>query len=88
MTSKHSSTGFRMSSVLAVSLTGVRRLESSKQEHFDLSGAHASVFLGLFRQFLYGVLGSSLSSGAARRRLQICRKALEDGIGDAPLEAP
>ncbi len=32
-----------------------------------------------------GVLGSSLSSGAARRRLQICQKALEDGIGDAPL---
>src|SRR5829696_9125773 len=33
------------------------------------------------------ILGSSLSSGATRRRLQICRKALEDGIGNAPLEA-
>jgi hypothetical protein len=29
-----------------------------------------------------------LSSGAARRFLQICHKAVEDGIGDAPLEAP
>src|SRR5215210_1874668 len=34
------------------------------------------------------ILGSSLSSGAARRRLRICHEALEDGIGDAPLEAP
>ena len=36
---------------------------------------------------LLGVLGSSLSSGAARRRLQICQEALEDDIGDVPLEA-
>jgi hypothetical protein len=43
---------------------------------------------GLFRQFLYGVLGSSLSSGAARRRLQIRYEALVDGVGNAPLEAP
>jgi hypothetical protein len=34
------------------------------------------------------LLGSSLSSDAARRFLQICYEALEDGIGDAPLEAP
>ena len=34
------------------------------------------------------ILGSSLSSGAARRFLQICHKTLKDGIGDAPLEAP
>src|SRR5215217_1937360 len=33
-------------------------------------------------------LGSSLSSGATRRPFQICHEALEDGIGDAPLEAP
>ena len=33
------------------------------------------------------LLGSSLSRGAARRFLQICHEALEDGIGDAPLEA-
>jgi hypothetical protein len=31
------------------------------------------------------LLGSSLSSDAARRFLQICYEALEDGIGDAPL---
>src|SRR5215203_1801661 len=37
---------------------------------------------------LYGVLGSSLSSGAARRRLHIRHEAPEDGIRDAPLEAP
>src|SRR5215208_4905897 len=36
-----------------------------------------------------GVLGSSLSSGPARRRLlRIRLEDLEDGIGDAPLEAP
>src|SRR5206468_587028 len=35
-----------------------------------------------------GLLGSSLSSGAARGRLRICHEALEDGIGDASLEAP
>src|SRR5215208_1712579 len=35
------------------------------------------------------VLGSSLSSGPARRRLlRIRLEDLEDGIGDAPLEAP
>src|SRR5215207_599414 len=34
-----------------------------------------------------GVLGSSLSSGAARRRLRVRHEALEDGIRDAPLEA-
>src|SRR5215218_5878582 len=37
---------------------------------------------------LYGVLGSSLSSGAARGCLRILQKAPEDGIRDAPLEAP
>src|SRR5215210_5107693 len=35
-----------------------------------------------------GVLGSSLSSGAARGCLRILQKAPEDGIPDAPLEAP
>src|SRR5215207_7111392 len=35
-----------------------------------------------------GVLGSSLSSGAARRRLHIRHEHPEDGIRDAPLEAP
>src|SRR5215204_1080066 len=34
------------------------------------------------------VLGSSLSSGAARRRQRIRHEAPEDGVGDAPLEAP
>jgi hypothetical protein len=34
------------------------------------------------------LLDSSSSSGAARRLFQICHEALEDGIGDAPLEAP
>src|ERR671912_132642 len=34
------------------------------------------------------VLGSSLSSGAARRRLRVRHEAPEDGVGDAPLEAP
>jgi hypothetical protein len=34
------------------------------------------------------VLGFSLSSRTARRRTRICRETLEDGIGDAPLEAP
>ena len=37
---------------------------------------------------LYGVLGSSLSSGAARRRLRIRHEALVDSVADAPLEAP
>jgi hypothetical protein len=37
---------------------------------------------------LNGVLGSSLSSGAARRRLRVRHEALEDGVADAPLEAP
>jgi hypothetical protein len=32
--------------------------------------------------------GSSLSSNAARRLLQICHETLKDGIGDAPLETP
>jgi hypothetical protein len=34
-----------------------------------------------------GVLGSSLSSGAARRRLRVRHEAPEDGVADAPLEA-
>jgi hypothetical protein len=34
------------------------------------------------------VLGFSLSSRTARRRTRICRETLEDGIGDALLEAP
>jgi hypothetical protein len=34
------------------------------------------------------LLGSSLSSGAARGCLRIRQKAPEYGIGDAPLEAP
>src|SRR5215208_7610622 len=33
------------------------------------------------------ILGSSLSSGAARGCLRIRQEAPEDGIGDAPLEA-
>src|SRR5215203_5237712 len=37
---------------------------------------------------LNGVLGSSLSSGAARMRLRVRHEAPEDGVGDAPLEAP
>src|SRR5215213_2924962 len=37
---------------------------------------------------LYRVLGSSLSSCAARRHLRIHHEALEDGVGDASLEAP
>ena len=37
---------------------------------------------------MYGVLGSSLSSCAVRGRLRIRKEALEDGVGDAPLEAP
>src|SRR5215211_2015712 len=36
----------------------------------------------------WGVLGYSSSSDVARRRLRIRHEALEDGIGDAPLEAP
>jgi hypothetical protein len=35
-----------------------------------------------------GFLGSSLSSGAARGCLRIRQEAPEDGIGDAPFEAP
>jgi hypothetical protein len=34
------------------------------------------------------ILGSSLSSGAARRRLRVRHEAPEDGIADAPLKAP
>src|SRR5215208_545913 len=34
-----------------------------------------------------GVLGSSLSRGAARRRPRVRYEAPEDGIADAPLEA-
>src|SRR5215211_6422997 len=47
-----------------------------------------------FREFRFGevrilgILGASLSSGAARGRLRICDEVLEDGIGDAPFEAP
>src|SRR5215218_5753425 len=37
---------------------------------------------------LYGVLGSSLSSSAARRRLRIRHEAPEHCVGNAPLEAP
>src|SRR5215208_33078 len=36
---------------------------------------------------VYGVLGSSLSSGAARRCLRVCHEAPVDGVADAPLEA-
>src|SRR5215213_8734037 len=43
------------------------------------------LFTGVLRS---GILGSSLSSGAARGCLRILQKAPEDGIGDAPLEAP
>src|SRR5829696_8716170 len=43
---------------------------------------------GLLDSFGRGILGSSLSSGAARRRLRIRHEALEDGVGNAPLEAP
>ena len=35
-----------------------------------------------------GFLGSSLSSGAARGCLRIRQEAPEDGIADAPFEAP
>src|SRR4051794_20314415 len=35
-----------------------------------------------------GVLGSSLSSGVARMRPRVRHEAPEDGIADAPLEAP
>src|SRR5215216_7360939 len=35
-----------------------------------------------------GILGSTLSSGAARRRLQVRHEALVDSVGDASLEAP
>jgi hypothetical protein len=41
----------------------------------------------LFGQFLDGVLGSSLSSGTARKRLRIRHEGFENGIADAPLEA-
>jgi hypothetical protein len=34
------------------------------------------------------ILGSSLSSRAARMRLRVHNEAPEDGIGDAPLETP
>src|ERR687898_227625 len=44
-----------------------------------------SLFTGVRRR---RVLGSSLSSGAARRRLRVRHEAPEDGVGDAPLEAP
>ncbi len=37
---------------------------------------------------LHDVLGSSLSSGVARRWLRIRHEAPENGVGDAPLEAP
>src|SRR5215208_5015723 len=41
------------------------------------------------REFrINGVLGSSLSSGAARMRSRVRHEAPEDGIADAPLEAP
>src|SRR5215211_2250921 len=43
----------------------------------------------LFTQCLrIGVLGSSLSSGVARSGLQVRHEAPEDGIRDAPFEAP
>ena len=35
-----------------------------------------------------GILGSSLSSGAARMRSRVRHEAPEDSIADAPLEAP
>src|SRR5215210_5087353 len=41
-----------------------------------------------FSQSLDSVLGSSLSSGVARSRLQIRHEAPEDGVADAPFEAP
>src|SRR5215213_1894474 len=44
---------------------------------------------GLFTELpRSGILGSSLSSGAARMRSRVRHEAPEDGIADAPLEAP
>src|SRR5215208_8541603 len=37
---------------------------------------------------IHGVLGSSLSSNAAQRRLRVRYETLVDGVGDTPLEAP
>src|SRR5215207_4424882 len=37
---------------------------------------------------IHRILGSSLSSGTTRRRLRIRHEVPEDGVGDAPLEAP
>src|SRR5215208_3462471 len=37
---------------------------------------------------ILGILGSSLSSGAARGPLRIRHEAPEDGVGDSSLEAP
>src|ERR687889_208862 len=46
-------------------------------------------FLPLFTRVRgIGILGSSLSSSAARRRPRVRYEAPEDGIADAPLEAP
>jgi len=41
----------------------------------------------LFGQFRRALLGSSLSSGAARRCPRVRHEAPEDGVTDAPLEA-
>src|SRR3954462_1864258 len=45
------------------------------------------VEIEFYRLRRHGVLGSSLSSDAARWCPRICHEAPEDGIGDAPLEA-
>src|SRR5829696_311524 len=63
--------------------------DSKDAERFARGLAHFRPCSPLFTQVpRRGILGSSLSSGAARRRLQICHEAPENSIGDAPLEAP
>jgi hypothetical protein len=52
---------------------GARSQDRTLEEDLD-------AFLDSHRARRRSQVGSSLSSGAARRRLQICHEALEDGI--------
>jgi hypothetical protein len=66
-----------------------RTLVVEEGEKAEVGLARTLEVMSLFTELpRRGIPGSSLSRGAARGCLRICHEALEDGIGDASLEAP
>src|SRR5215203_5326488 len=61
-----------------------KRLQLPLRSVLRRFGSYYPLFSGVRGR---GVLGSSLSSGAARRCLRVCHEAPVDGVADAPLEA-